>query len=71
MIIPSIILWWITISHYANGFQIHGEVSRDMWKDFLGCQYARYNAQTKYWADAWLDEALQNNDRSINQRKRD
>lgn len=57
----------LRLSHHANGVsKLHGEVSRDMWKDFSGiCPITHItNAQNKkYWADTWLDEALQNKDR--------
>jgi glycogen phosphorylase len=62
-------------SHKANGVsKLHGEVSRDMWKNFDGiCPIIHItNAQNKkYWADAWLDEALKNKDReALIKRKR-
>jgi glycogen phosphorylase len=62
-------------SQKANGVsKLHGEVSRDMWKDFEGiCPITHItNAQNKkYWADAWLDEALKNKDRdALIKRKR-
>jgi len=57
----------LRLSHNANGVsKLHGEVSRDMWKDYKGiCPITHItNAQNKkYWADAWLDEALQKGDR--------
>lgn len=57
----------LRLSHKANGVsKLHGEVSREMWKDYDGiCDITHItNAQNKkYWADAWLDEAFQNKDR--------
>ena len=57
----------LRLSKIANGVsKLHGEVSRDMWKDYSGiCQITHItNAQNKkYWADAWLDEAFQSKDR--------
>jgi starch phosphorylase len=57
----------LRMSHMANGVsKLHGEVSREMWKDFDGiCPITHItNAQNKkYWADPWLDEAFKNKDR--------
>ena len=57
----------LRLSKIANGVsKLHGEVSRDMWKDYPGiCSITHItNAQNKkYWADAWLDEAFKNKDR--------
>lgn len=57
----------LRLSHIANGVsKLHGEVSRDMWKDYPGiCPIIHItNAQNKkYWVDAWLEEAFQNKDR--------
>ncbi|WP_348811256.1 alpha-glucan family phosphorylase [Flavobacterium maritimum] len=66
----------LRLSHNANGVsKLHGEVSRDMWKDFPGiCPITNItNAQNKkYWVDPWLDEAFKNKDREalINRKKR-
>lgn len=66
----------LRLSHNANGVsKLHGEVSRDMWKDFPGiCPITHItNAQNKkYWVDPWLDEAFKNKDREalINRKKR-
>ncbi len=55
-------------SHKANGVsKLHGEVSRDMWKDFDDiCPITHItNAQNKkYWADAWIEEARVSKDRA-------
>jgi glycogen phosphorylase len=55
-------------SHKANGVsKLHGEVSRDMWKDFDDiCPITHItNAQNKkYWADTWLEEARVSKDRA-------
>jgi starch phosphorylase len=57
----------LRMSHAANGVsKLHGEVSRDMWKNYDGlCPITHItNAQNKrFWADAWLEEAFQNKDR--------
>jgi len=54
------------LSKIANGVsQLHGEVSRKMWKDFKGISQiiAITNAQNKtYWSDPDLDKALANQD---------
>jgi starch phosphorylase len=66
----------LRLSHNANGVsKLHGEVSRDMWKDFPGiCPITHItNAQNKkYWVDPWLDDAFKNKDREalINRKKR-
>ncbi|MNF55563.1 Maltodextrin phosphorylase [compost metagenome] len=66
----------LRLSHNANGVsKLHGEVSRDMWKDFTGiCPITHItNAQNKkYWVDPWLDDAFKNKDREalINRKKR-
>ncbi|MCB9202752.1 MAG: alpha-glucan family phosphorylase [Flavobacteriales bacterium] len=56
----------LRMSHKANGVsKLHGEVSRDMWKDYDNICYIDHvtNAQNKkYWADLWLDEAAQKKD---------
>lgn len=57
----------LRLSHKANGVsKLHGEVSRDMWKDYDNICYIDHvtNAQNKkYWADQWLDEAANNKDK--------
>lgn len=57
----------LRLSHMANGVsKLHGEVARDMWKDFDGiCPIDHItNAQNKkYWSDPVLNEALENKDR--------
>lgn len=65
----------LRLSHKANGVsKLHGEVSRDMWKDVAGvCPIDHItNAQNKkYWVDPWLDEAhLSKNRESLIQRKK-
>jgi len=66
----------LRLSHKANGVsKLHGEVSRDMWKDYSGiCPIIHItNAQNKkYWVDPWLDDAHASNDREelINRKKR-
>jgi starch phosphorylase len=66
----------LRLSHNANGVsKLHGEVSRDMWKDFPGiCPITHItNAQNKkYWVDPWLDEAFKAKDRAalISRKKR-
>jgi starch phosphorylase len=66
----------LRLSHKANGVsKLHGEVSRDMWKDFTGiCPITHItNAQNKkYWVDPWLDDAHAGKDREelINRKKR-
>lgn len=66
----------LRLSHNANGVsKLHGEVSRDMWKDFPGiCPITHItNAQNKkYWVDPWLDEAFKTKDRAalISRKKR-
>ena len=66
----------LRLSHNANGVsKLHGEVSRDMWKDFPGiCPITHItNAQNKkYWVDPWLDEAFKTKDRTalISRKKR-
>nr|WP_315151921.1 alpha-glucan family phosphorylase [uncultured Flavobacterium sp.] len=66
----------LRLSHKANGVsKLHGEVSRDMWKDFTGiCPITHItNAQNKkYWVDPWLDDAHASKDREelINRKKR-
>jgi starch phosphorylase len=66
----------LRLSHKANGVsKLHGEVSRDMWKNFTGiCPITHItNAQNKkYWVDPWLDDAHATKDREelINRKKR-
>ncbi|HEU4788629.1 MAG TPA: alpha-glucan family phosphorylase [Flavobacterium sp.] len=66
----------LRLSHKANGVsKLHGEVSRDMWKDFTGiCPITHItNAQNKkYWVDPWLDDAHASKDREelINRKQR-
>lgn len=66
----------LRLSHNANGVsKLHGEVSREMWKDFPGiCPITHItNAQNKkYWVDPWLDEAFKTKDRAalISRKKR-
>ncbi|WP_100841234.1 alpha-glucan family phosphorylase [Flavobacterium sp. 5] len=66
----------LRLSHKANGVsKLHGEVSRDMWKDATGiCPITHItNAQNKkYWVDPWLDDAHATNDREelINRKQR-
>lgn len=66
----------LRLSHIANGVsKLHGEVSREMWKDFPGiCPITHItNAQNKkYWVDPWLDEAFKAKDRAalISRKKR-
>jgi len=66
----------LRLSHKANGVsKLHGEVSRDMWKDYSGiCPITHItNAQSKkYWVDPWLDDAHASKDREelINRKKR-
>jgi starch phosphorylase len=66
----------LRLSHKANGVsKLHGEVSREMWKDFTGiCPITHItNAQNKkYWVDPWLDDAHASKDREelINRKKR-
>jgi glycogen phosphorylase len=66
----------LRLSHKANGVsKLHGEVSRDMWKDYSGiCPITHItNAQNKkYWVDPWLDDAHAGKDREelINRKKR-
>ncbi len=56
----------LRLSKIANGVsQLHGEVSRKMWKEFKGISpiIAITNAQNKtYWSDPDLDKALANQD---------
>ncbi|HRJ28930.1 MAG TPA: alpha-glucan family phosphorylase [Cyclobacteriaceae bacterium] len=56
----------LRIAKKANGVsQLHGEVARDMWKDYKGiCTIdAITNAQNKtYWHDYMLDKALEKDD---------
>ena len=66
----------LRLSHKANGVsKLHGEVSRDMWKDVPGiCSIDHItNAQNKkYWVDPWLDNAHATKDREalIDRKKR-
>jgi starch phosphorylase len=66
----------LRLSHKANGVsKLHGEVSRDMWKDVSGvCPITHItNAQNKkYWVDPWLDEAhiSKNKEELISRKKR-
>jgi starch phosphorylase len=66
----------LRLSHKANGVsKLHGEVSREMWKDFSEiCPITHItNAQNKkYWVDPWLDDAHASKDREelINRKKR-
>ncbi len=66
----------LRLSHKANGVsKLHGEVSREMWKNFTGiCPITHItNAQNKkYWVDPWLDDAHATKDREelINRKKR-
>lgn len=52
----------LRLSHKANGVsKLHGEVSREMWKDATGiCPITHItNAQSKkFWIDPWLNDAL-------------
>lgn len=56
----------LRLAKKANGVsKLHGEVSRDMWKDFDNiCEIDHVtNAQNKkYWADKWLFDAYEKND---------
>lgn len=56
----------LRLSHKANGVsKLHGEVSRDMWKDYDDICYIDHvtNAQNKkYWADIFMEEARVNKD---------
>ncbi|WP_281239996.1 alpha-glucan family phosphorylase [Flavobacterium praedii] len=66
----------LRLSHKANGVsKLHGEVSRDMWKEVPGvCSIDHItNAQNKkYWVDPWLDNAHATKDREalIDRKKR-
>ena len=64
----------LRMSHAANGVsKLHGEVSRQMWKDAEGiCPIGHItNAQNKsFWADPWLEEARINNDRPAMMRRK-
>ncbi|MFT4176567.1 MAG: alpha-glucan family phosphorylase [Luteolibacter sp.] len=65
----------LRVSHIANGVsKLHGEVSRQMWKDFPDvCPITHItNAQNKkYWADPRLETARQNSDlEALRERKR-
>src|SRR5882762_6960925 len=66
----------LRLSKIANGVsQLHGEVSRKMWKEFKGISkiIAITNAQNKtYWSDPDLDKALTNqNDEALVARKKE
>jgi starch phosphorylase len=66
----------LRLSKIANGVsQLHGEVSRKMWKEFKGISkiIAITNAQNKtYWSDPDLDKALTNqNDEGLVMRKKE
>ncbi len=65
----------LRLSGQANGVsKLHGEVSRDMWKDHEDTAEIDHvtNAQNqKYWADKWLKEAHDTGDRTyLIERKR-
>ncbi len=64
----------LRLSHLANGVsKLHGEVSRDMWKDHKDiCEISHVtNAQNKkYWADEVLDKARdKKNKKQLKERK--
>ena len=66
----------LRLSHKANGVsRLHGEVSREMWKDHAGiCPIDHItNAQNKkYWADPILENARQHGDLdTLRRRKRE
>ena len=66
----------LRLSHKANGVsRLHGEVSREMWKDYQGiCPIDHItNAQNKkYWADPILENACQHGDLdTLRRRKRE
>ncbi len=66
----------LRLSKLANGVsQLHGEVSRKMWKEFKGISQiiAITNAQNKtYWSDPDLDKALASqNDKALLSRKKE
>ena len=66
----------LRLSHKANGVsRLHGEVSREMWKDHQGiCPIDDItNAQNKkYWADSILENARQHGDLdTLRRRKRE
>jgi starch phosphorylase len=66
----------LRLARLANGVsKLHGEVSRDMWKDFSNiCPITHItNAQNKkYWADHGLEHARQRNDiEELRHRKRE
>ena len=66
----------LRLAKMANGVsQLHGEVSRKMWKEFKGIAkiIAITNAQNKtYWSDVELDKALASqNDNVLVSRKKD
>lgn len=66
----------LRLSHKANGVsKLHGEVSRNMWKDYSGiCNIDHVtNAQNKkYWADHGLEAARVNGDTEwLRNRKRE
>lgn len=66
----------LRLSHKANGVsRLHGEVSREMWKDHQGiCPIDNItNAQNKkYWADSILENARQHGDLdTLRRRKRE
>ena len=66
----------LRLSHKANGVsRLHGEVSREMWKDYQGiCPIDHItNAQNKkYWADSILENACQHGDLdTLRRRKRE
>jgi starch phosphorylase len=66
----------LRLSHKANGVsRLHGEVSREMWKDHQGiCPIDHItNAQNKkYWADSILENARQHGDLdTLRRRKRE
>lgn len=66
----------LRLSHKANGVsRLHGEVSREMWKDHQGiCPIDHItNAQNKkYWADPILENARQHGDLdTLRRRKRE
>jgi starch phosphorylase len=66
----------LRLAKHANGVsQLHGEVSRKMWKGYKGiCDItAITNAQSKtYWSDSELDKALEkDNDKALVKRKKE
>lgn len=66
----------LRMSRKANGVSaLHGEVSREMWKDYEGISEITHitNAQNRtYWRDAALDANLeQNNDKGLTERKKE